>query len=364
MPKIVNKRTKDRNPNINRLTKSIKSVDPNDESFCNRWTAGDGFKDLCISQNPDKSSSNNSSDSSISSKRSARTGPNNGQQLMSTYRSPEMNPKLLFKKESRFATRLTERNRSIVCNDDDGGDGDNVDDDSQSLPQIESQISLSQNISNMSSPMKQSQAIISPTSSPNRSPNLQIPELSYNQLVIDYFDKIEQMFKYKNQCNNTETSLQIRANKVLKNIKQSRLEFCQIDSFKLDDSKAVTLRLTKTEPKFGLTVVRSLVLNDRNSKYPQNTEILLVLNHTIAKDLKQNSIVKLYPRWTELRLQESIVFFNAFNIQVIEFSQYFQENNEDINEDVNEDINENINEKINEDTDENIPAIIWQNESS
>ncbi len=345
MSKSGKKRTKEMNFALNRFSKSLKVVNPSDKSYVNQWTAGDGFhEDInCVNDNSTNSSSINSmssrfnsSNSSKQSKYKSMNGSKNG------LKSHKTSQKLLAKQKSRFATHLEEYNNNNDNNND--INSDNIDEIHEMEVIDEIQMSdLSQSISNISSSIRVSvsETIISPISSPIKSQNFD-NNSNFKTSIINYFEEpINHLTKYldknRNECFNCETSLQMRVLKVLKSMKQSSLEFSQIDSLKIDDSKALTLSITKIETQFGLTIAHSLVFNDQNSKYSKNSEIILVLNDRITEELNSNSIIKLYPRWTQLKLENRIIIINAFNIQIIE--------------------NLNTNQ-----TNEVIPLIIWQKE--
>jgi hypothetical protein len=334
MSKGGKKRTKDNNFALNRFSKSLKVVNPSDKSYVNQWTAGDGFHEDInrLNDNSTNSSSNNSTSSRFNSSNSSKQS-----------KSHKTSNKLLAEQKSRFATYLEEYNNN---NDNNDINSDNIDEshELEVINEREIQMSdLSQSISNISSSIKVSvsETIISPTSSPIKSQNVD-NNSNFKTSIIHYFEEpINHLTKYldknKNECFNCETSLQMRVLKVLKSMKQSSLEFSQIDSLKIDDSKALTLSITKIETLFGLTIAHSLVFNDENSKYSKNSEIILVLNDSITQELNSNSIIKLYPRWTQLKLKNRIIIINAFNIQIIE------------------NLNTNQTNKV-------IPLIIWEKE--
>jgi hypothetical protein len=344
MSKSGKKRTIEINFALNRFSKSLKVVNPSDKSYVNQWTAGDGFhEDInCLNDNSTNSSSNNSKSSRFNSSNSSKqskyqsiNGSKNG------LKSQKTSHKLLAKQKSRFATYLEEYNNNNDNNND--INSDNIEShEIEAINEREIQMSdLSQSISNISSSIRVSvcETIISPISSPIKSQDVD-NNSNFKTSIIHYFDEpINYLTKYldknRNECFNCETSLQMRVLKVLKSMKQSSLEFSQIDSLKIDDSKALTLSITKIETQFGLTIAHSLIFNDQNSKYSKNSEIILVFNDSITEELNSNSIIKLYPRWTQLRLKNRTIIINAFNIQIIE--------------------NLNTNQ-----TNEVIPLIIWQ----
>lgn len=314
-----------------RFRKCIKTLDPkrrSDRHTIGQWTAGDAF----FSQTTSKSESQTSK-SSKSSKSSDSNAPsigNCGQQKASRRQKPY---------QSRFVKELHEKSETQIIlatgDPNNGNDVDMVEDirndgrnvipvrnaGGSSPPLIDDDQYM---IFEATSPIRSAVPIIDSGSSPIRSLIARKPERkeSVRQIVSKSLEATldeaiqvthKSISRSKTKNKNFEASLRSLAIDKLKAIKTSHQKLHQTNR----KCQPLVLEVIRFETECANSLLHSIVLNDPNETFAENTSIVLMLNSKLISGLDQNFKyrVSLYPKWSSKIIGSRIHIYNAFNVE-------------------------------------------------